>query len=541
MSAARPVPGRRRAWRSSPGPDRRLRRHRPGRRSRPARARRGGGSARRPPPGRRRGASRRARRGARGAPLARARRPPRRRCRARRREPRRAAGPSGVRGARRAGRPLSEIELAYRLADDTDRRGDRHERQDHGHRPRRRDARRVGCVGRGAAGNIGYPLVEAVRRPRTRGRRRRGLLVPAGPHRGVPAIGGHVAEPRRGPPRLARGPRPTTSARQGPDLGEPGDGRRRRRQRRGPGGRRGGHATPADACVTFGSPAGDYHIDGERLVGPDGARAGVGRRPVAGPAARRGERPRALATALAAGGVGRGLPGGATRRRPLAPPRRARRPTSAASGTTTTRRRRRPRPSPRRSPASRSPCSSPGGATRASTSGRSGGAPTAGGARRVRAVVAIGEAAAEVAAAFDGYTVVSADSMDAAVTEASRLAQPGDAVLLSPGCASFDWYASYEERGQDFARAVQASACARPAARRLGRRRADDGEERAGRPAAGSACRRARLRRCCASSRAAPAPGRRPARPGPSPPRWPVARTRSGWARSPRRSPASAS
>jgi len=87
----------------------------------------------------------------------------------------------------------------------------------------------------------------------------------------------------------------------------------------------------------------------------------------------------------------------------------------------------------------------------------------AGGARRVRAVVAIGEAAAEVAAAFDGYTVVGADSMQAAAAEAQRLARPGDAVLLSPGCASFDWYASYEERGQDFVRAV----------RRLGVRPAD--------------------------------------------------------------------
>jgi UDP-N-acetylmuramoylalanine--D-glutamate ligase len=73
----------------------------------------------------------------------------------------------------------------------------------------------------------------------------------------------------------------------------------------------------------------------------------------------------------------------------------------------------------------------------------------------IRAVVAIGEAAPEVVAAFDGVRPVTrAGSMDDAVRAAVDLARPGDAVLLSPGCASFDWYGSYGERGDDFARAV---------------------------------------------------------------------------------------
>lgn len=94
-----------------------------------------------------------------------------------------------------------------------------------------------------------------------------------------------------------------------------------------------------------------------------------------------------------------------------------------------------------------------GGAVPAGT-GTTGGAQLA---TRLRGVVAIGESADEVARVFSTHwPVVRALSMDDAVDEAARLAEAGDAVLLSPGCASFDWYSSYEERGQDFARAVHA-------------------------------------------------------------------------------------
>ncbi len=76
---------------------------------------------------------------------------------------------------------------------------------------------------------------------------------------------------------------------------------------------------------------------------------------------------------------------------------------------------------------------------------------------RIRAVVAIGEAADEVERAFrDIRPVVIAASMTEAVDRAGSLAEAGDVVLLSPACASFDWYESYGERGDDFARCVRA-------------------------------------------------------------------------------------
>jgi UDP-N-acetylmuramoylalanine--D-glutamate ligase len=77
----------------------------------------------------------------------------------------------------------------------------------------------------------------------------------------------------------------------------------------------------------------------------------------------------------------------------------------------------------------------------------------------VRAVVAIGESAHDVVAAFsgcDGVAVTTAAGMAEAVAAAAAVAGPGDAVLLSPGCASFDWYHSYGERGDDFTLLVTA-------------------------------------------------------------------------------------
>jgi UDP-N-acetylmuramoylalanine--D-glutamate ligase len=80
----------------------------------------------------------------------------------------------------------------------------------------------------------------------------------------------------------------------------------------------------------------------------------------------------------------------------------------------------------------------------------------------VRAVVAIGEATAELQATFANLVpVTAAVSMDAAVHAAAGVARDGDAVLLSPGCASFDWYPSYAARGDHFASIVTRSLTAR--------------------------------------------------------------------------------
>ncbi len=69
----------------------------------------------------------------------------------------------------------------------------------------------------------------------------------------------------------------------------------------------------------------------------------------------------------------------------------------------------------------------------------------------LRSVVAIGEAAPEVQQVFAGLCpVAAAESMEEAVRIAAEAARTGDTVLLSPGCASFDWYGSYAERGDHF-------------------------------------------------------------------------------------------
>ncbi|MDQ2858042.1 MAG: UDP-N-acetylmuramoyl-L-alanine--D-glutamate ligase [Candidatus Eremiobacteraeota bacterium] len=81
--------------------------------------------------------------------------------------------------------------------------------------------------------------------------------------------------------------------------------------------------------------------------------------------------------------------------------------------------------------------------------------------KHARAVVLIGEAADEIEGVTQLRTTARADSMDNAVAIARRLAHPGDVVLLSPGCASFDMFTSAEARGDAFAQAASALAGAR--------------------------------------------------------------------------------
>jgi UDP-N-acetylmuramoylalanine--D-glutamate ligase len=72
-----------------------------------------------------------------------------------------------------------------------------------------------------------------------------------------------------------------------------------------------------------------------------------------------------------------------------------------------------------------------------------------------RGLVALGEAAdAFVALAHDLVPTQRATDMHDAVHRAISLARPGDAIVLSPACASFDMYESFAHRGRDFARVV---------------------------------------------------------------------------------------
>ncbi len=74
-----------------------------------------------------------------------------------------------------------------------------------------------------------------------------------------------------------------------------------------------------------------------------------------------------------------------------------------------------------------------------------------------RAVVLMGRDAERVRAIVPpAVAIENADSIEGAVTQCRDLAHAGDAVLLSPACASLDMFKNYEERGDRFARAVEA-------------------------------------------------------------------------------------
>lgn len=73
-----------------------------------------------------------------------------------------------------------------------------------------------------------------------------------------------------------------------------------------------------------------------------------------------------------------------------------------------------------------------------------------------RALVLFGQDAPQIERAVTGVVPVRhASDMDTAVGQAAEVAQRGDTVLLSPGCASFDMFTGYEQRGEKFVEAVQ--------------------------------------------------------------------------------------
>jgi UDP-N-acetylmuramoylalanine--D-glutamate ligase len=92
-------------------------------------------------------------------------------------------------------------------------------------------------------------------------------------------------------------------------------------------------------------------------------------------------------------------------------------------------------------------------------------------AARAKAVVAIGKTRDKIVAAAkaamgrpgtpgrqsDAPAIELADTLESAVRAARRLAAPGDVILLSPACASYDMFTNYEQRGNLFVEMVKAS------------------------------------------------------------------------------------
>ncbi len=84
-------------------------------------------------------------------------------------------------------------------------------------------------------------------------------------------------------------------------------------------------------------------------------------------------------------------------------------------------------------------------------------------AERARAAYLIGETAPEIGAALarTGIPLHAAGDLERALAQARAAARPGEVVLLSPACASFDQYADYEARGEHFRTLVEGAAAGR--------------------------------------------------------------------------------
>jgi UDP-N-acetylmuramoylalanine--D-glutamate ligase len=82
-------------------------------------------------------------------------------------------------------------------------------------------------------------------------------------------------------------------------------------------------------------------------------------------------------------------------------------------------------------------------------------------AANAKAAVLLGQTAHEIASAIQtfpqaGTKIQIVDSLSEAVESAARLAEPGDVVLLSPACASYDMFENFQHRGREFTKLVRA-------------------------------------------------------------------------------------
>ncbi len=77
--------------------------------------------------------------------------------------------------------------------------------------------------------------------------------------------------------------------------------------------------------------------------------------------------------------------------------------------------------------------------------------------QKVKALICLGSDNQKLIETFSPYVEIIADthSMDDAVNTAYQLGNPGDVVLLSPACASFDLFENFEERGNRFKNAIR--------------------------------------------------------------------------------------
>ena len=77
--------------------------------------------------------------------------------------------------------------------------------------------------------------------------------------------------------------------------------------------------------------------------------------------------------------------------------------------------------------------------------------------RKVKAIICLGKQNKNLIDVFSKCTelIISTDNMSDAVNSAYKVSKPGDVVLLSPACSSFDLFDSYEDRGNKFKEQVR--------------------------------------------------------------------------------------